>query len=135
MKQIITHKTFVNDPDVNETFQQARSLYPELLISERPVFTKKGRWPFVKTVEEVHYTVYHHARALDGSIYMVRVQLSSTGTEDVVFPFLHGLIIGYEYAEKKRKRNRGKVARLVLLITPITAILQLYLLNAPSAQL
>ena len=89
------HKTECEDPEVNEIFQEAKLCVPSLLISERKLVEITGIWPFEKKKFVDHYTIYHEARAADGSPYMVRVQSSGTGTFEVACAYLYGIINGF----------------------------------------
>lgn len=86
-------KRKVNDPEVNEAFQESLRVDPSLMIEERLHIIRYGILGHKKR-KEVRYTICHETPAFDGSAYQARVQFSGSGNKSIALAYLHGIYNG-----------------------------------------
>ena len=82
----------VKDINVNDIFQEALEHDKSLMITERVDTIKEGLFRKPKKVS--YFTIYHETPAYNGSAYQARVQLSASGSKEVVVAYLYGIING-----------------------------------------
>ena len=86
----------LSDPEMDETYQEVREIFPKLYVSET-TWTSK-RW-FSKPETITQYTAYIRQRDHDSEVRILNMPLNS---KELLMNFLFGLLNGHHWTKEEK---------------------------------